>query len=113
MFNYFLQNSLLYIYVLHYSVLQCTPMSTVSVLQLAPMLLQLNLTGGKLQHIRRGHISLHHIANIDYIYLKYILCYTGETIYLLDKMTSFIKVIITCRNTKMLKILQLAPLPPV
>ena len=48
MVNYLLQNSILYIYGLHYGVLQCAPMSTVTVLQLAPMLLQLTRTGGKL-----------------------------------------------------------------
>ena len=41
---------------------------------------------------------------IFYIY------YTGDSISLHDKMTSFIKVIITCKNTNMLKMLQLAPL---
>ena len=48
MINYLLQYSILYIYVLHYGVLQRAPMSTVTVLKLAPMLLQLSRTGGKL-----------------------------------------------------------------
>ena len=48
MINYLLQNSILCIYVLHYGVLQRAPMSTVTVLQLAPMLLQLTRTGGRL-----------------------------------------------------------------
>ena len=48
MVNYLLQNFILYIYVLHYGVLQCAPMSTVTVLQLSPMLLQPTRTGGKL-----------------------------------------------------------------
>ena len=47
MINY-LQNSIFYVYVLHYGVLQRAPMRTVTVLQLAPMLLQLTRTGGKL-----------------------------------------------------------------
>ena len=46
MVNYLLQNSILYIYVWHYGVLQC--MGTVTVLQLAPKLLQLTRMGGKL-----------------------------------------------------------------
>ena len=45
---FLLQNSILYIYVLHYGVLQSAPKSTVTVLQHAPMLLQLTRTGGKL-----------------------------------------------------------------
>ena len=48
MINYLLQNSILYIYVLNYGLLQRAPMSTITVLQLAPMLLQLTRTGGKL-----------------------------------------------------------------
>ena len=48
MVNYLLQNSILYIYVWYYGVLQCAPMSTVTVLQIAYMLLQLTRTGGKL-----------------------------------------------------------------
>ena len=48
MVDYLLQNSILYIYEWHYGGLQCAPMSTLTVLQLAPMLLQLTRTGGKL-----------------------------------------------------------------
>ena len=62
MVNYVLQNSILYIYMLYYGLfysilyiymlyyglLQLSPMSTVTVLQLAPMLLQPTRTGGKL-----------------------------------------------------------------
>ena len=48
MVNYLLQNSILYIYVWHYGVLQSAPMSTLTVLQLAPMLLQLTRTGGQI-----------------------------------------------------------------
>ena len=80
MVNYLLQNSTLHIYVLHYGVVQCGPMSTVTVVQLAPMLLQLTRTGGKLQHFRCGHISLHHIATIDDIYVNDILYHTGNSI---------------------------------
>ena len=97
---------------LQHSMLQCAPMSTVPVLQPAPMLLQLTRTRGKLQHFRCGHISLHHITNIDDIYQNDILCYRGDIISLLYNMTSFIKLIITWTNTKMLKMLQLAPLSP-
>ena len=48
MVNYLLQNSILYIYVLHYGVLQFAPMSTVTVLQLVPTMLQLTRTGGQI-----------------------------------------------------------------
>ena len=48
MVNYLVQNSIANnLYVAH-SMLQCAPMSTVPVLQPAPMLLQLTRTGGKL-----------------------------------------------------------------
>ena len=46
MINYLLQNYILHIYVLYYGVLQRALMSTVTVLQLAPMLLQLTRIGG-------------------------------------------------------------------
>ena len=51
MVKYLLQKSILYIYVLYYhddGVLQCAPMSTLLVLLLVPMLLQLTRTVGKL-----------------------------------------------------------------
>ena len=50
--------------------------------------------------------------DIDDNYLNDILYYTGDSISSLDKMTSFIKLIITCTNTYMLKMLQLSPLSP-
>ena len=59
-----------------------------------------------------GHISLHYITTIDDIYLNYILYYTGNSIHQLDEMTSFIQLITTSKNTKMLRLLQLAPLSP-
>ena len=59
------------------------------------------------------HISLHRITTIDHIYLNDIPYYRGDSNSLLDKMTSFIKLIITCKNTKMLKMLQLAQLSPI
>ena len=65
-------------------------------LQLAPMLLQLTRTGGKLQHFRCGHISLHHIATIDDIYLNDILYYAGS---LPGTVTGFKIVIIFSLNT--------------
>ena len=48
MVNYLMQNSIRIIYMLQHSMLQCAPMSTVPVLQPAPMVLQLTRTGGKL-----------------------------------------------------------------
>ena len=92
--------------------LQCAPISTVPVLKPAPMLLQLIGTGGKLYHFRCGHISLHHIATIDDMYQNDILGYRGYIISLLYNMTPFIKLIITRKITKMVKMLQLAPLSP-
>ena len=68
---------------LQHSMLQCVPMSTVPVLQPAPMLLQITRTGGKLYHFRCGHISLHHITTIDHIYLNDILYnIIGEIIFI-------------------------------
>ena len=75
---------------LQHSMLQCAPMSTVAVLEPAPMLLQLTRTGGKLYYFRCDHISLHHITTIIDIYQNDILCNRGDIISLLYKITSFI-----------------------